>query len=114
VGGLGTDLASYALRAAALKLTLNGLTDDGAAGEGDRIGSDVENLTGGKGADLLVGNALANLLTGGPGKDILNGLAGNDIFQTLDKLVDVLDGGAGTDKAHRDSIDKVTLVEQKF
>ena len=114
VGGAGTDLASYALRSTALKLTLNGLYDDGAAGEGDRIGSDVENLTGGKGADLLIGNALANLLTGGIGKDTLKGLAGADTFQTLDKLVDVLDGGTGTDKAHRDSIDKVTLVEQKF
>jgi Ca2+-binding RTX toxin-like protein len=114
VGGLGTDLASYSLRAAALKLTLNGRYDDGAAGEGDRIGNDVENLTGGKGADLLVGNALANLLTGGLGKDTLKGLAGNDIFQTLDKLVDVLDGGTGTDKAHRDTTDKVTSVEQKF
>jgi Ca2+-binding RTX toxin-like protein len=114
VGGAGTDLASYALRAAALKLTLNGLYDDGAAGEGDRLGSDVENLTGGKGADLIVGNALANLLTGGLGKDTLKGLAGNDVFQTLDKLVDVLDGGTGTDKAHRDTTDKVTSVEQKF
>ena len=114
VGGVGTDLASYALRAAALKLTLNGLYDDGAAGEGDRIGNDVENLTGGKGADVITGNNVVNLLTGGLGKDALSGLGGNDVFQTLDGVIDSLNGGAGTDKAHRDATDKIVSVEQKF
>lgn len=113
-GGLGTDRASYALRSAAVRLSLNGVYDDGAAGEGDRIGSDVENLTGGRGADTITGNALANLLTGGPGKDVLNGLGGNDTFQTLDGLVDSLFGGTGTDRAHRDTTDKVNSVEQRF
>jgi len=114
VGGVGTDLASYALRAAALKLTLNGLYDDGAAGEGDRIGNDVENLTGGKGADVIIGNNVVNLLTGGPGKDALSGLGGNDAFWTLDGVIDSLNGGTGTDKAHRDNTDKIVSVEQRF
>ena len=97
-----------------MKVSLNGLFDDGAAGEGDKVNSDVENLTGGRGADSLVGNGLANLLTGGAGKDSLSGLAGNDTFQTLDRLVDLLNGGTGTDRAHRDTTDKVTSVEQRF
>lgn len=113
-GGSGIDTASYSLRATALKLTLNGLYDDGAAGEGDRLGSDVENLVGGKGADLITGSNAANALTGGPGKDTLSGLGGNDVFQTLDGLVDILNGGTGTDKAHRDTTDKVTSVELRF
>lgn len=114
VGGAGTDLASYALRAAAVRLSLNGLYDDGAAGEGDRINGDVENLTGGRGADTLTGNGLANLLTGGPGPDVLSGLGGNDTFQSLDRVIDSLLGGTGTDRAHRDTTDKVNSVEQRF
>lgn len=114
VGGPGTDLASYSLRSAGVRLSLNGAYDDGASGEGDRINGDVENLTGGRGADVLTGNGLANLLTGGLGRDTLNGLGGNDTFQALDRLVDSLFGGTGTDRAHRDSTDRVNSVEQRF
>lgn len=113
-GGAGTDTASYASRSAALKLSLNGAYDDGASGESDRIGSDVENLVGGKGADTITGNGLVNVLTGGTGKDKLYGLDGNDTFQTVDGYVDALSGGSGTDRAHRDSTDTVSSVEQRF
>lgn len=131
-GGSGTDTASYAARSAGLRLSLNGLYDDGASGESDRIGSDVENLTGGKGVDVLTGNSAANLLSGGTGNDVLTGGAGNDLltggsgrdklygldgndtFQTVDGLADALNGGTGTDRAHRDSIDTTTSVEQRF
>ncbi|GGO92231.1 hypothetical protein GCM10011584_28150 [Nocardioides phosphati] len=119
-GGDGTDTASYASRSAAVKLSLNGLYDDGASGESDRIGRDVENLTGGKGADTLTGSdpttpgTGANVLTGGAGKDKLYGLGGNDTFQTVDGLADALSGGSGTDRAHRDSIDTTSSVEQRF
>ncbi|HWU22870.1 MAG TPA: calcium-binding protein [Nocardioides sp.] len=105
VGGTGTDTASYALRSAAVRLSLNGRYDDGAAGEGDRIGTDVENLTGGKGADLLIGGPTHNLLLGG---------SGNDDFQTVGGGVDALNGGAGTDKAHRDNTDTVVSVEKRY
>lgn len=114
VGGLGTDLASYASRAAAVRLSLNGAYDDGASGEGDRIASDIENLTGGRGADTITGNGVANLITGGAGRDSLSGLAGNDTFRSRDGLVDTLNGGTGTDRANRDSTDRITSVEQRF
>lgn len=114
LGGSGTDLASYAGRTAALNLTLNGVFDDGQAGEADKLGADVENLTGGSGADTITGNTLANVLTGGKGADKLNGLAGNDTLYSLDGLKDTLDGGTGTDKAHRDSGDLATSVESFF
>jgi Ca2+-binding RTX toxin-like protein len=48
---------------------------------------EVENITGGGGADTILGNNLANILSGGGGNDILNGGAGNDI----------LVGGTGND-----------------
>jgi serralysin len=53
------------------------------------IGADVENASGGSGADRLTGNSLANHLAGGGGNDLLSGNSGNDR----------LDGGEGTDVA---------------
>jgi Ca2+-binding RTX toxin-like protein len=49
----------------------------------------IENLAGGTGNDVFVGNDLANALSGGTGDDMLAGGAGDDI----------LDGGIGTDTA---------------
>src|SRR5205823_2648962 len=40
--------------------------------------SNLENVIGGAGNDILVGNAVANGLTGGPGRDLLIGGAGAD------------------------------------
>lgn len=47
-----------------------------------------ENVTGGSGSDVLVGDTSANGLNGGAGNDLLKGGLGND----------VLTGGAGDDK----------------
>ena len=49
----------------------------------------IENATGGRGNDTLIGNASSNLLLGGDGNDILKGGLGND----------TVDGGSGTDTA---------------
>lgn len=69
--------------------------------------SNVENLTGGAGADSLVGTINANVLTGGSGNDFLVGTRGNDTVSggvNSDNLAwsngdgtDVVDGNAGTD-----------------
>lgn len=48
----------------------------------------IENLTGGRGDDILTGNLLDNVLIGNVGNDSISGLAGND----------TLDGGAGFDR----------------
>ena len=66
-GGNGEDVVTYDDRAAALSASLNGLADDGASGEGDLIGVDIEDVTGGSGSDTLTGNLRDNVLDGGPG-----------------------------------------------
>jgi Ca2+-binding RTX toxin-like protein len=71
------------------------VTVDLAAGSGfgAEVGHDtianVEDVTGGSGADTLSGDAGNNALSGGAGNDVLTGRGGND----------VLDGGAGIDTA---------------
>jgi Ca2+-binding RTX toxin-like protein len=90
--------------------------DDGATGasENDDVKSDVENIKGGSGNDVLTGNGAGNLIEGGAGDDdlaggsagacsididSLNGGAGDDTFQMgpVPNCADILDGGAGRD-----------------
>jgi Ca2+-binding RTX toxin-like protein len=87
-GGDGIDLADYSARTTAVIADLDGDTDDGVAGEGDRLGTDVENITGGSGNDVLTGNGAVNRLTGNAGNNTFVGGLGNDVFQ----------GGDGNDR----------------
>ena len=94
VGGGGIDTASYAGAAAGVSVNL-GL--QGGAQNTVNAGTDTlsgfENLLGSSFNDSLTGDANANTLTGGAGNDILNpgvNTAG---------LVDLLDGGDGSDTA---------------
>jgi Ca2+-binding RTX toxin-like protein len=100
-GGDGTtDYADYGWRTSNLSLTLDGKANDGAAGEGDFILSDVENLLAGRGNDLLQGNAAANYLAGGGGNDTMKGGTNDDIIvanYTKDKKADAVFGNAGND-----------------
>jgi Ca2+-binding RTX toxin-like protein len=68
-------------------VSLDGSAGDGQAGEGDNVGTGIDNVVGGDGNDYITGNAGANSLTGGPGDDHLTGLGGADL----------IDGGAGSD-----------------
>lgn len=77
-GGAGIDTVSYAGRTTAVSMTLDGTGNDGGTGENDNIAADVENLTGGDGADTLEGNSLNNILMGGLGTDDIAGGAGKD------------------------------------
>jgi Ca2+-binding RTX toxin-like protein len=107
-GGDGDDTLSYARRTSPLTITLDGAANDGAPGEGDNVGADIERIVGGSGADTLIGSAGANDFDGGPGDDRLDGLGGPDKLQGglndsgNDRLVggpgnDVLEGDAGDD-----------------
>jgi Ca2+-binding RTX toxin-like protein len=102
LGGPGTDTAAYGGHTAGVHADLEGDADDGAPGEGDRISAAVEGLSGGAGADVLVGDARANTLeaddpraaTGRPG-DRLSGGGGDDSLTAGGG--DVAHGGAGDD-----------------
>ena len=88
-GGADTDTVTYSTRTAPVTADLDGVADDGEAGENDLIWNDVENLTGGSANDRLTGSAGTNVLNGGTGNDVLDGGAGADLLL----------GGSGTDTA---------------
>src|SRR5215213_1432099 len=50
IGGSGRDLADYSARTKALSISLDDSADDGEAGEGDDVRSDVERVWGGSAA----------------------------------------------------------------
>src|SRR5439155_4973420 len=56
-GNAGTDTADYSARTNPVTVTLDGAANDGESGEGDLVSVDVENVTGGSGADTLTGNS---------------------------------------------------------
>jgi Ca2+-binding RTX toxin-like protein len=91
IGGDGQDdYLSFRDRTENLTLDADGKADDGAAGEGDRVGTDIEQMEGGSGNDHLTGTAADNYLYGADGDDVLSGLGGNDYLQ----------GGADDDTLH--------------
>jgi hypothetical protein len=120
VGGAGTDRASYAERTAAVRVSLDGTANDGAAGEKDLVGTDVEQaeggsgddmLTGGETPDALLGGAGDDRLTGGGGADALFAGAGDDTLEARDAVADAVDCGAGTDGGHGDPEDRLEGCE---
>ncbi|HWS33529.1 MAG TPA: calcium-binding protein [Actinoplanes sp.] len=114
-GGAGVDEVRYSHYTKAVTVDLDGASrDDGAPGEHDTVGADVEILTGTSGNDTLIGNAAPNeidgyggndAITGGPGNDYLLGSDGNDRFwgsegnDTIETRggVNRADGGPGSD-----------------
>lgn len=93
-GGDGRDEVTYAGRNEDLSISLDDVGNDGNGR--DNVHSDVENLTGGWGADTLTGDDAANTIVGGGGDDVLVGAGGND---TLDGGYDsdTIEGGDGDD-----------------
>jgi Ca2+-binding RTX toxin-like protein len=96
-GGDGEDaVTDYAGRSFPGGVTLDNNADDGAPGEGDNVMANVEDVTGGAGADTLVGNDADNELDGGAGDDALAGGGGNDGLEGGAGR-DTVDGGGGRD-----------------
>jgi Ca2+-binding RTX toxin-like protein len=122
-GGSGIDTADYSDRAQNLTIGLGTFADDGAAGEGDNVRTDIDVVLGGSGNDAITaaGAGHAVTLRGGGGSDTLTGSAfadrlfgdgGDDWFYSRDGVADTLDGGSGTDRAQRDgALDGATGVE---
>jgi Ca2+-binding RTX toxin-like protein len=102
-GGAGRDTADYDRRAAPgerdpdVIVTLDGARNDGAPGEEDLVGPDVEDLRGGSGDDVLAGDAGSNRLDGGFGRDRLAGGAGDDELSDASHEPGEVDAGPGRD-----------------
>jgi hypothetical protein len=99
---------------------LAGDANDGAPGEGDRIGADVESIDGSARDDTLTGNDADNRLVGELGKDRLVAGAGDDVLNLRDGVADQCPSagtGANTisaDLADQPVIDACTLTLQQF
>jgi Ca2+-binding RTX toxin-like protein len=96
-GGSGSyDDMSYYSRSTKVVADLDGVADDGAVGEHDLVGKDVEELEGGDANDVLTGSGGDNYLDGNGGADLLKGGDGDDNLYGDDGN-DTLRGGDGED-----------------
>lgn len=98
-GGPGTDWAEYTSARTAVRVDL-GAGTTGGAGAGDKLTS-IAWASGGRGDDVLVGDAGPNLLDGGTGHDLLIGRGGDDELSG-GAAADRLRGGSGDDKLEGD------------
>jgi Ca2+-binding RTX toxin-like protein len=107
-GGEGKDWADYSKAPSAVNVNLlTGLGENGQA-QGDTYVS-IENIRGGLGDDILVGDNSANVIYGAAGADRIEGNGGNDMIYTGGGY-DYVDGGAGIDTvSYAESWDKVTV-----
>ncbi|GAA2693603.1 calcium-binding protein [Actinoplanes palleronii] len=104
-GGTGVDTVTYTFHNGVV-VDLDGQSrDDGAPGEHDTVGADIEILEGSVGNDTLIGNAAANTILGDRGDDTIRGGGGNDTL-VGDYGVDKLYGEAGDD-----TIDAIELSD---
>lgn len=97
VGGPGNDSFSYFHRADPVTISLDGIANDGMAGEADNVHPDVETVGGSAGNDVIVGSDGPNHLWGGEGDDVIRGLGGDDRLSG-DDGADTVDGGTGNDE----------------
>lgn len=84
-GGFGIDTVNYILFSSNVQASLE--TKTATFPGGTAVFTSIENLTGGRGDDILTGDSFNNVLLGNGGNDRISGLGGND----------TLDGGAGFD-----------------
>ena len=129
LGGGGKDTVDYNQRTANLTIGLGTAADDGEAGEGDNVRTDIEIVIGGSGNDristnsgrpveffgragndTLIGGSGADILDGGAGNDSIMGQGGNDIIQAADGQIDTISGGGGVDDGTFDDNDVLSDV----
>ena len=75
-GGPGEDTAEYFRLDTPVNVSLDGVANDGIAGEADNV--IAENVRTGNGNDVITGDAGRNSFFAGDGSDLVNGLGGND------------------------------------
>jgi Ca2+-binding RTX toxin-like protein len=117
--GPSSDTVTYAGRPTVVNVTLDGVPNDGAPGEGDLILPTVEHVIGTDHGDTLVGPAHvpdnrpyrldggrgADVLSGGAGLDLLDAGPGNDTAIALGGGKDAVKCGPGEDTAITDPTD---------
>jgi Ca2+-binding RTX toxin-like protein len=118
-GGDGIDTVTYGSRTAPT-YSIDGVANDGAAGEGDNIAPDVENVTasaaatdtvsiaGSGGPNRLVVTQGKGTIVGGAGADVLEGGPQDDVIDARDGTADVVTCGGGSDTVYADTVDSVS------
>jgi Ca2+-binding RTX toxin-like protein len=94
-GSGGNDTVIYTNSSAGVNVNLNATVQSGGYAQGDRL-VNIENVTGSKHKDVLIGNDGDNTLRGEGGNDTISGGGGRDTLHGGDDS-DHLDGGAGDD-----------------
>ena len=102
-GGSGLDRVEYTGRVDPVIVTIDDVANDGAAGEGDNVFTDVEDLRGGHGNDTLTGSSIGNRIDGCYGSDNVNGGPGDDIVGGDNEC----GGISGSDTVHGDAGDDI-------
>lgn len=92
-GGAGEDVVQFTRRRG-VRVDLAAGSARGHGGERDRLAR-IEDVNGGYGANVLLGDGRANVLVGGPGPDTVSGRGGDDTLRG--NGADTLRGGAGND-----------------
>ena len=117
-GGGGDDSLSLEARRGGVRVSLDGRANDGAPGERDDVGRDVEGVFAGPGDDTLIGNGGRNRLIGSLGSDSISGLGGDDSLEGTSNATgarrtrgrDRLRGGRGDDVLYAGDARVVTLA----
>jgi hypothetical protein len=121
-GGDGIDTVSYEERAGnqPVSISLDGVANDGEAGENDAVNADMEDSIGGAGDDTIAGSTGPNEIDGGDGGDVIDGAAGpdtidggpgNDRITSRDGVQESVACGDGNDLAVTDEFDTVSDCE---
>ncbi len=110
--GQGTDTLRFNNQTVAIKINL-GVTSNQDVRSTQRIrlssGAAIENVIGGSGDDILIGNTLNNTLTGNDGNDVLVGANGNDTLSGGNGR-DILIGGRGLDNLNGGADDDILVA----
>jgi hemolysin type calcium-binding protein len=122
-GGDGVDTASFAPFPPplfAVRVSLDGIANDGYGGRADDVATDVENVYGTGDSDELTGNNGPNDFFGGDGSDIFRMGGGDDVVDSIEyvdcpphgwpcaaPVADTVRCGAGFDRVEADETDHV-------